>query len=310
MTEHSKGLITDIQHFSIHDGPGIRTTVFMKGCPLKCLWCHDPESISFKPEIVYHPEFCIGCGACVSACPTQSHKIEDGQKAFERETCQLVGLCLDRCWAEALELKGREYEVAQVLEEVLEDRSFYQNSGGGVTLSGGEPLAQPDFSLNFLKAAKENYLHTVVDTSCQVQWEVLKSALPYTDLFLVDLKCFTARRHKALTGVDNELIKANLRLLDEQKAEVWVRIPLIAGCNDQAEEWEPAAEMIAGLNTDITVHLLPYHKFGEDKYSRLGKVYQLPGAQPPPTAHLDSLRRIFQNKGLRVSVKGMEKSQA
>jgi pyruvate formate lyase activating enzyme len=310
MTENSKGLITDIQHFSIHDGPGIRTTVFMKGCPLNCLWCHNPESISFKPEINYHPEFCIGCGACVSACPTQSHQIEDGQKVFERETCRLVGLCLDRCWAEALELKGREREVAQVLEEVLEDRSFYQNTGGGVTLSGGEPLAQPDFSLNFLKAAKESCLHTVVDTSGQVKWEVLKSALPYTDLFLIDLKCFTAQRHKSLTGLSNEQIKTNLRHLLEAKAAVWVRIPLIAGCNDQPEEWEPAAEMIAGLNKDIIVHLLPYHKFGEDKYSRLGKVYQLPGAQPPSSAHLDSLRRIFHDKGLRVSVKGMEKSQA
>lgn len=310
MTENSKGLITNIQHFSIHDGPGIRTTVFMKGCPLNCLWCHNPESISFKPEIAYHPEFCIRCGACVSACQHQGHQIETGQKVFKRENCRLSGLCLEHCWAEALELKGREYAVAQVLEEVLEDRLFYQNTGGGVTLSGGEPLAQPDFSLNFLKAAKENDLHTVVDTSGLVRWEVLNSVLPYTDLFLFDLKCFSARRHKALTGVDNELIKANLRRLLEVKAAVWIRIPLIAGCNDQPEEWEPAAEMIAGLNADSTVHLLPYHGFGEDKYARLGRAYQLPGAQPPSPSHLGSLCRIFQAKGLRVSVKGMENSEA
>ena len=169
---------------------------------------------------------------------------------------------------------------------------------------------QPDIGLNFLKAAKEYSLHTVVDTSGLVRWEILNSVLPYTDLFLIDLKCFTARRHKSLTGVDNKRIKTNLRYLLEAKAAIWVRIPLIAGCNDQPEEWKPAAEMIAALNADSTVHLLPYHRFGEDKYARLGKAYQLPGAEAPSTSQLDSLRRIFHNKGLRVSVKGMEKSQA
>jgi len=310
MTETVSGLVTDIQHFSIHDGPGIRTTVFLKGCPLKCQWCHNPECISFKPEVLYHDEFCIRCGACVDACPHGCHTLENGHKAFNRDCCQLALLCLERCWAEALELKGRAASAQEVIGEVNEDRIFYEKTGGGVTISGGEPLAQPDFTRALLAQAKREGLHTVVDTSGLGGWSVLESIIDDTDLFLYDIKCHDPELHKQLTGVSNRLIKANLENLLRCGADVILRMPLVAGLNDQEDEMVSLAKWLRALQPGLVLHLLPYHKYGEQKYESLGLKYSLLQPAPPQPDKLLKLTNIAEAHDLKTTIKGMEKSQA
>ena len=310
MVKSVSGIITDIQHFSIHDGPGIRTTVFLKGCPLKCQWCHNPECISFNPEILYHDEFCIKCGACVDACPNNCHTLDGGHKAFERRRCESTLLCLERCWAEALELKGRKATANEVINEVNEDRLFYENTGGGVTISGGEPLAQPDFTRALLKLSKEQELHTVIDTSGLADWSVMNSMIADTDLFLYDIKCNDPDLHSQLTGIDNQIIKSNLQKLLQSRADVILRMPLVKDLNDQVEEMTSLALWLGGIKPGLSVHLLPYHKFGESKYKRMDLKYSLQNPTPPEPHTLLRLAKVLKIHSLKPTIKGMEKSQA
>jgi pyruvate formate lyase activating enzyme len=306
MESEVKGRILNIQHFSIQDGPGIRTTVFFKGCPLNCLWCHNPESISFRPELAVYKEFCIGCGRCLEVCPNGCHQIVDNIKIFKRELCQGCGFCAEACCTEALVLKGKEYRVAEVLEEVESDRPFYDQSGGGLTISGGEPLAQPQFCQELLKQAKYRGIHTVVDTSGYANWKVLESVLEWTDLFLFDMKAYDAQVHQRLTGVDNTKIKSNLKELLARETPLIVRIPLIPGCNDHPSELKGIADMLAKINPSTPVNILPYHQFAEQKYHTVGKEYRLQGVPPLSSDQLRKLGRIFENRGLSVVIKGIE----
>lgn len=263
-----KGKIFEIKQFAVHDGDGIRTTVFFKGCPLKCVWCHNPEGISPQAELAYFSHKCIGCGECVSVCPTGAHTLEKGAHHFDRARCIACGRCADGCLGNALTLYGKEYSVDEVMPLLLKDKEFYQNSGGGVTLSGGECLLQADFCAELLKGLKSNGVHTAVDTCGQVTKLALGKVLPYTDVFLYDVKAFDSGAHKRCTGQGNERILENLVWLSERDAAIEIRIPLVPDFNEK--EIEGIGEFLSRLNGITKVRLLPYHNFAGSKYEALG----------------------------------------
>ena len=283
------GKIFDIKRFAVHDGPGVRTTVFFKGCPLNCLWCHNPEGISFETELAYLYRRCVACGECVSACPQGLHTLKDGVHTMRREGCTLCMRCANVCLPGALKRYGMEYTVEELLAIVLKDRDFYRESGGGVTCSGGEPLAQADFAAAFLMACKANGLHTAVDTSGYAPWEAFSGVLPYTDLFLYDIKHMNAKIHTELTGVSNEPILANLRALAEYGKAVEVRVPVIPRLNDGKENIDSLGKFLGSISTLTAVRPLPYHALSGSKYAALGKTANMPpadGAEMDRAAHV------------------------
>ena len=253
-----KGFIFDIERGSYVDGPGIRTTVFFKGCNLRCAWCHNPESQSPKPQMMFYKNKCTGCGKCKEKCPNHL------------ELCELCGKCTIYCPHDAREICGKEYTVDEVMREILKDKVFYENSGGGVTFSGGECMLQIDFLEEILKACKENGIHTAVDTAGHVPYESFERILPHTDLFLYDVKCFDSVKHKQYTGVGNKLILDNLKTLLGTGKAVWVRIPIIPTVNDTEEEMQQISALLEAHKNYERVELLPYHAMGQHKYSALG----------------------------------------
>ena len=296
-----QGLIFNIQRYSIHDGPGIRTTVFFKGCPLRCRWCSNPESINTIPEIVFRSARCDGCGKCVSACEPGALKLDGNQVEIDRQKCDLCLKCVSACFAEALEITGRYYSLEEVLDEASRDEPFYHNSGGGVTLSGGEPLYQPEFAINLLKACKAKGLHTTLDTSGQVKWEVFEKALPYIDLVMYDIKHIDEESHKSGAGISNTLILENLRrIADTGNVRLWIRIPVIPGFNDSNDHFERLAAKIKGLPAE-KVSLLTYHEWGKTKYEALGREYLMQGAQAPSAERMEELAVIVRAAGFEVT---------
>ena len=295
---NTSGTIFDIKHFAVHDGPGIRTTVFLKGCPLSCLWCHNPESISPHPQLLFTPRKCIGCDNCFEACPEAAHRKVEGVHVIDRERCRTHGECVDGCYAGALEMAGYEVTVDDVMEEVLRDRTFHANSGGGITLSGGEPLAQQEFTIALLQSAKAQGLHTALDTSGHAPWPRLEEALRHTDLVLYDLKHMDPKRHAALTGVSNELILDNLRLLDRIGKTTWIRIPLIPSQNDDDANYEAMGELLSALENVERIEILRYHRLAETKYASAGMEYTLKGLEPPTEAKAESRRRMLVCQGV------------
>ncbi|HID06022.1 MAG TPA: glycyl-radical enzyme activating protein [Armatimonadetes bacterium] len=275
------GCIFDIKRFAIHDGPGIRTTVFLKGCPLQCLWCHNPESISPHREMLFTPERCIICGACENVCPTGAHRFEDNQHIYERERCVVCGRCADVCHARALEIVGRNVTVADVMSEVEQDIPFYETSDGGLTISGGEPLMQLKFTEALLRVAKQRGLHTCLDTSGYADWNAFERILPLVDLFLYDIKFINDDQHRKWTGVSNARILQNLRQLVNAGANVTLRCPIIPTINDSNEHFRDLAELINELNAPLKCELLPYHRMAVPKYKRLGREYPLADIEIP-----------------------------
>lgn len=273
--EEEKALVFNIQKFSVNDGPGIRTTVFLKGCMLDCLWCHNPESKSMKPQLMYHEKLCIGCGECLKVCPKEVHSVgENGAHLIARNECISCGKCVEACVG-ALELVGKEMSVKEILKEVLKDKAFYKNSGGGMTVSGGEPLMKPEFMLSLLRAAKEVGLHNCIETSGFARWEDIEALIPYVDIFLWDVKETDSVHHKEYTGVPNDRILENLRKLNAAGADIILRCPIIPGYNDRKEHLEAIAALAEELDNVQRVDVEPYHPLGKSKCEGLGKKYPL-----------------------------------
>lgn len=283
--------IFDIKHFAVHDGDGIRTTVFFQGCPLACVWCHNPEGLRAHPQLAYTAHKCAHCGACSTIC--EANRFTGTMHEFLREQCTLCGKCLPLCPQEAFRLYGRRISEQALLTEVLEDRDFYETSGGGVTLSGGECLLQADFCAAFLKLCKQEGLHTAVDTCGFISRTALEKVIPYTDLFLYDIKAADGEIHRRCTGQDNRLILENLRYLNECNCRVEIRIPYVPGYND--DQMEAIGALLAPLRCITAVRLLKYHSHAGGKYAALGMQTDLPPVIPTEKemAHaVDTLQRF------------------
>ena len=270
MTIEKKGMVFDIKKFAIHDGPGIRTTVFLKGCPLTCLWCHNPESQNFNPEISFMPDKCIGCGWCFEACEWHCHRLEEDQRIFDRTDCKQCGKCAEKCYAQAIELVGKQMSVDEVISEVMKDKAFYDNSGGGMTISGGEPMSQFEFTKALLAEAKQNALHTCLDTCGFTQFKKYEEIMNNVDIFLYDLKETSPELHKKYTGVDLQPILENLQKLDNVGASTYLRCPLIPGLNTRDEHIEGIASIANKMTNLIQIDLMLYHPLGESKLKRFG----------------------------------------
>lgn len=266
--------IFDIKRFAVHDGPGIRTTVFFKGCPLRCKWCHNPESVSAAPVMGYYAHKCLGCGSCVSACTQNAHIIEDGIHKFIRGKCIACGACVSECPAKALELYGRFTDTESIIKTLTEDKIFYDTSGGGITLSGGECLLQPEGCAEILRAMKESGINTAVDTCGNIPRSALDTVIPYTDIFLYDLKHIDSEKHRTGTGVENGLILDNLKYLSGSGQKIEIRIPLIVGYNDGAIS--EIGNYLKELRGITAVKILPYHNFAGSKYEAIGAENTLP----------------------------------
>ena len=305
MNMQNTGIVFDIKRYAIHDGPGIRTTVFLKGCLLNCPWCHNPEGRNEKPEFMWWAEKCIGCEDCQNACTKEAISFSDDSLLLDRAKCDLCGTCADACPSEALKLVGKEMTIAQVLKVIEKDRAFYDQSGGGATLSGGEPLLQPDFSLSLLQACKERGIHTAVDTCGHVDSKVLMRISEHVDLFLYDLKLINEEKHKRFTGVSNQLILENLKELSDSGRKTIVRFPLVPGVNDDEGNIQEVGAYVSSLGGVKEINVLPYHKGGVEKFRRLNRSEdQLFKNTPPSAEALNRVQRKLKSLGLKVRVRG------
>ncbi len=300
-SSQEQGVIFDIQRFSVHDGPGIRTTVFLKGCPLRCCWCHNPESQRMQPDLAFERDRCIRCGACVAACSKQVHAIVDGTRTLRRDQCEGCGGCVDACPTNALVLKGQTMTVEEVLREVLRDAHLYHKSGGGVTLSGGEPLMQPAFTHSLLQRAQTHGLHTVIETCGHAPWKMMKMIAAVTDLVIFDVKHMDATQHKRLTGVSNKRILQNLRKLREGNHEVLVRLPLIPDINDSTDNLQASADFLRQLGIE-RVEVIPYHEFAATKYELLGHTYPLHDRKPYTAEQVVEKQQTLAARGFTVKI--------
>ena len=299
-----KGLVFDIKKYAIHDGPGIRTTVFFKGCPLECQWCHNPESRSAYVEHSFRKNRCTGCGQCVEACPEQAISMIDDKPVTEIKKCTLCGRCVDICTACAREIVGREMTVNEVLDEVEKDIIFYDESGGGVTFSGGEPLMQPEFLVALLNQCKRQGIHTAVDTSCYADPKIIETVGEKADLFLCDIKHMDSEIHKQFTGVGNDLILENIKLLSQADKEIIIRIPIIPGFNDEKANIEATGKFTASLSDVIRVDILPFNRGGIEKSARLANQNKYMQVDTPSEEQMNSIAKDLSKLGFEVKIGG------
>ena len=294
------GWVFNIQKYSVHDGPGIRTTVFFKGCPLACAWCHNPEGISPKPEIIVQESRCLVCGECRKACPLDPLPAHPGRLPARNQVCTFCGACVDACPTEARQMVGQPVTVAEVMEAILQDRIFYEESGGGATFSGGEPLLQPEFLEALLLACRSRDIRTAVDTSGLAAAATLLRIAPLTDLFLFDLKLLDDDLHRRHCGVSNRLILSNLQALASAHANLWLRVPLIPGINDGDDNLKALARFAAALPGIQQINLLPYHKTGVRKFRQVGQSYALDHLAEPSPEQMERARTKLRALGLAV----------
>lgn len=292
--------VAQIKRMAVHDGPGIRTTVFLKGCPLRCIWCHNPECLTSAPELLFRRNRCTGCGRCAAVCPNRAHRIGPRGHEFRRELCSGCGACADVCLFDALTLCGRPMSIRQLLEKLAEDDDFHRLSGGGVTLSGGEPLLHPDFCRELFEQLGSTGTNRALDTSAAVPFEALETVLPATDLLLIDFKHPDSGRHRELTGSGNERIRDNLLRLQEFRIPIEIRIPLVPGCSDAPETLDAAAEFLSGLPRVVRVRLLAYHAFARPKYEALGRPDTMPDVPSPTAEELEAAAGHFRKRGVAV----------
>ena len=269
----TQATVFNLKRLAVHDGPGVRTTLFFKGCPLHCRWCHNPESISPRPELGVFQHKCVKCGRCQRVC--SCHHVTAEIHSLDRTRCTACGTCAAGCLSDALIHYGKTVTPQEILPELLEDLPFYETSGGGVTLSGGEPLLQAEFCAELLKLLKQEKIHCAVDTCGAVSWNAIEKVLPYTDLFLYDFKHPDSAMHRELTGLGNELILENLKHLGERNHPVEIRIPLIPGMNTEEETLKRAAEFLSGIPSVTVLRLLEYHDLSRSKYQAVGREYTL-----------------------------------
>jgi glycyl-radical enzyme activating protein len=296
--------LTNIQRFCLHDGPGLRTTVFMQGCPLRCRWCQNPECRTTGPLMKYTASLCVACGSCARVCPQGCHRFAAGRHAFIRRACTRCGLCADSCPTRALALIGERRTPAEILEVVLRDAPFYETSHGGLTLSGGEPLAQPEAAAELLRLARDQDIHTAVETSGYAPWPVLESLLGVVDLWLYDVKHLAPQAHRAATGVGNRRILSNLSRLVASGSRVTLRLPIIPSQNDDDRSLAALVAWVAGMKGLREVHLMPYNALARSKFAGLGLRYALSHVQPPSDELLAHLKARMEADGRHVRTGG------
>ncbi len=300
-----KGKIFNIQPYSIHDGPGIRTTFFFKGCPLTCKWCQNPESQLMKNQLLVVRDRCVGCGRCVAVCPNGAIEIVDGKAKTDRSKCTVCGACVPLCSDDLREVCGEEYTVEELLKKALADKLFYDGSGGGITASGGEVLMQADFVAEFFAACQAAGLHTTLDTCGFGAWEKLEKIAKHTKLVLYDVKHMDSAIHKELVGVPNELILDNLKKLSKMDVEIYIRIPVIPGMNDSDDNIRKTAEFVKNeLGGRYKSFLLPYHRMGESKLNSLEETQGYLDLEPPTQEHMEHLKGFFDALGLDSQIGG------
>ncbi len=297
-----KGIIFDIKRYSIHDGPGIRTTVFLKGCPLRCLWCHNPESQDLKPRVVWYASRCLGCLDCVDTCEYEALSY-NGLINIDTNRCSLCLKCVDNCPSKALEVIGKEYEAEKLVDELLRDSIFFSDEGG-ITISGGEPFVQADFLFELLELIKQSDVHIALDTTGYTNRDNILKSLEYVDLFLYDLKIMDCEKHKSYTGVKNDTILDNLVLLDQNNAQISIRIPIIPEINDDMDNIEKTIDFISSLKNVVSVDLLPFHNIMVDKYKRLKIPFLLSNIKQPDDEEMLRIKEIFEKAKFKVNVGG------